>query len=222
MSDLAVIRLPASAVALDHTFGELPDLTVEVERIADSHPSSPFPFVWLEGASPEAVDRAFEADPTVSSASRVIASDDRMLYEVDWGPRMEIVRGIFLVEGTAMYAVSGADGEWTLHLLFAERDILSSAAECCRNYDIDFDVDTIVRVDDQFEDDGLTDKQYRTLQRATELGYFDVPRGITIEELAEEFDVSHQALSERLRRGYRTLVESTMAGRSPRGKRLLE
>jgi hypothetical protein len=49
-----------------------------------------------------------------------------------------------------------------------------------------------------------------------------VPRSITLEELADDLSVSHQALSEQLRRGTGGLMEDTLlAGTShePRGGR---
>lgn len=57
---------------------------------------------------------------------------------------------------------------------------------------------------------GLSEVQYRALTAAVEAGYYQVPREITMEELAAEFDVSHQALSERLRRAVDTLVAHTV------------
>jgi predicted DNA binding protein len=33
---------------------------------------------------------------------------------------------------------------------------------------------------------------------------------VTVEDLAEEFDISHQALSERIRRGTGALIEDTL------------
>ena len=41
---------------------------------------------------------------------------------------------------------------------------------------------------------------------AFEAGYYNIPRDVTSEELAAELDVSHQALSERFRRGHKQLV----------------
>ncbi|WP_266082794.1 helix-turn-helix domain-containing protein [Haladaptatus caseinilyticus] len=37
----------------------------------------------------------------------------------------------------------------------------------------------------------MTDSQQKTLQHAADRGYYSVPRDITAEELADEFDVSH-------------------------------
>ncbi|MFC7142999.1 helix-turn-helix domain-containing protein [Halosimplex aquaticum] len=56
----------------------------------------------------------------------------------------------------------------------------------------------------------LTDEQFTTVKAALDRGYYKVPREATLEELANELDVSHQALSERLRRGHRTLIENVI------------
>lgn len=57
---------------------------------------------------------------------------------------------------------------------------------------------------------GLTAERYEVLTAAAERGYFDVPRRLTMTELAEELDISQQALSERLRRGHGTLIDSAL------------
>ncbi|MFC7007931.1 helix-turn-helix domain-containing protein [Halalkalicoccus salilacus] len=43
-----------------------------------------------------------------------------------------------------------------------------------------------------------------------EAGYFKVPKEVTLVELAEEQGVSHQAMSERIRRGVHHLIEQTL------------
>ncbi len=45
---------------------------------------------------------------------------------------------------------------------------------------------------------------------ALEHGYYDVPREASLTDLAERLDVSHQALSERLRRGHGNLVKHAL------------
>ena len=48
------------------------------------------------------------------------------------------------------------------------------------------------------------------LGAALAAGYFETPRRTDLEALAEEFDISEQALSERLRRGVAAVLESTI------------
>jgi len=52
----------------------------------------------------------------------------------------------------------------------------------------------------------LTEPQQEAIAEAYRQGYYDVPREISLEELANELDISHQALSERLRRANRVLA----------------
>jgi len=59
--------------------------------------------------------------------------------------------------------------------------------------------------------DGLTDRQDEALRTAYEMGYFDIPRGASLEDVAAELGVSASSVSERLRRAQTRLVEETVA-----------
>jgi hypothetical protein len=48
---------------------------------------------------------------------------------------------------------------------------------------------------------------------AYEQGYFEVPRSVTVTELADHFGISDNAFSQRLRRGLSALVFETMIRR---------
>lgn len=59
--------------------------------------------------------------------------------------------------------------------------------------------------------DGLTDRQREALRIAYELGFFEVPRQTSLEEIATELDISASSASERLRRAQTQLIEETVA-----------
>lgn len=59
--------------------------------------------------------------------------------------------------------------------------------------------------------DGLTDNQREALRTAYELGYFEIPRRASLEDVAGELGVSASSVSERLRRAQTHLIESTVA-----------
>lgn len=59
--------------------------------------------------------------------------------------------------------------------------------------------------------DGLTNHQQEALRTAYELGYFDIPRQASLEDIATELDISASSLSERLRRAETQLIEETVA-----------
>jgi len=59
--------------------------------------------------------------------------------------------------------------------------------------------------------DGLTDRQHEALRTAYELGYFDIPRRASLEDVATELDLAASSVSERLRRAQTRLIEETVA-----------
>lgn len=56
----------------------------------------------------------------------------------------------------------------------------------------------------------LTETEQETLQAAVEGGYFNSPRGTTLEELSDEFDISKMGASKNLRRGQRKVLEEVV------------
>ena len=59
--------------------------------------------------------------------------------------------------------------------------------------------------------DGLTDRQREALRTAYELGYFDIPRSASLEDVADRLGISASSASERLRRAQTQLIEETVA-----------
>lgn len=57
---------------------------------------------------------------------------------------------------------------------------------------------------------GLSSAQRIALARAVEAGYYSIPREISTNELAAEFGITDQAVTERLRRGIKNFVTSTL------------
>jgi predicted DNA binding protein len=57
---------------------------------------------------------------------------------------------------------------------------------------------------------GLTSAQHEALTLAFESGYYDVPADVTLDSLSKMLGITSQALSERLTRGTKTLIESTV------------
>ncbi|WP_227374051.1 helix-turn-helix domain-containing protein [Haladaptatus halobius] len=118
-----------------------------------------------------------------------------------------------LVKGDATALIANAmDDEWRFRVRFADRKRLADVYESCRDADLSADVRTINELETpRSGSQRLTPRQYQTLRSAAERGYYDVPREATTEDLADELGISHQTVSERLRRGHRNLVERILA-----------
>lgn len=101
--------------------------------------------------------------------------------------------------------------KWTVHSQFADRADLASFWDACERTGIGFELIRLSRPNDaDAEDYGLTEPQHEAILAAFEMGYYDVPRNATLADIAEELDTTTSALSERLRRGHRQLIERTV------------
>jgi predicted DNA binding protein len=60
------------------------------------------------------------------------------------------------------------------------------------------------------KDYDLTATQEEALILAVESGYYDVPATATLQTLSEALDITQQAVSQRLNRGTKVLVEATL------------
>jgi predicted DNA binding protein len=57
---------------------------------------------------------------------------------------------------------------------------------------------------------GLTPDQREALVLALNRGYFATPSEVTLDELADELDISRQALSTRIRRGNESILREVL------------
>ena len=214
MGTIAEFNIPADEFALGPTFEDRSELEVEIERLVAHDHDRLMPFAWLTGEGPETFDElddALSADSTVDSYELISKVDGDRLYRMEWVDSTEMIVHILLEEeGTVLHA-RGQDDGWHVRVLFPDRDSLSRTYDFANEHGIRFDIVRIYELDEERKGRfGLSDEQQETLAAATKLGYYDVPRGITQAELAEKLGVSHQALSERLRRAQKTLNENTI------------
>ena len=209
---VASFRLDPDAVALRETFERLPDLTLEVERIAAHGTESTMPCLWASGVDFDALDEAFAADPTVAAVIDTSEFPAEKYYQVDWSAPVERRVDAFIDhEAAVLDATADADG-WRLRIRFVTREQFDVFRTFLAERDYSFSLLDLADPDAPRRWRGdITPAQREALVVANERGYFDVPRGITTRELAAELAISHQALSERLRRATGNLVDSTLA-----------
>lgn len=173
------------------------------------------PCAWVYGppASVDAVSSSFESEPTVASHRRLSGGEgsDQRLYRIEWTGRSVLDR---LVEhdGSVLSAALDSSG-WAARLLFSSHAKLSAAYATWEASRWTVHVERIRPCDgNRMAIHGLSDEQHRAMKRAVEAGYYRVPRRVTLSELAADMGISHQALSERLRRANRNLIATTIPG----------
>jgi predicted DNA binding protein len=159
-------------------------------------------------------ESGLESDGTIREWTRFSGDDDCRRYRLSLTEegRELATYPCWSESGAVFLDGNRRDDGWRFRIQFPDEESLQRYADYCEDRTIDFRPVRLSRTNGStaVERFGLTPVQARTLVTASELGFFDIPRGCTLEELADEWDISHQALSERLRRGTGTLVESTL------------
>lgn len=192
-------------------------------RVEAGEPSAPTRLLfWATGGDLDRFEEALERDPTVSGARSLAETDEGRLYRVEYTDEapVETLHSRWVeLDGSVIRAETDGDG-WLVRMRFPDRE---SAREFQRWFDdreVSFEPRRIHETDAPLAERwaNLTDKQAEALIAAWRMGYFDVPRSCTLADLAEELDVSAQAVSERLRRGIAAIVDQDIAPFVDRGR----
>ncbi|MFC4986944.1 helix-turn-helix domain-containing protein [Saliphagus infecundisoli] len=221
MTTVTELALTSGDVALAETFEALPDLEMRIKSVVAEGPKQTMPLVWIAGEPKAEIEGALSGDPSVERFDCLLAEGDdgEWLYRVEYASGIgELYSAIVSNDGTILDAQCSASN-WTVRLLFPERDRLSAAVGELEEQGITVDVRRMVEAGRNADLDAtaaLTDAQEEAINEAYERGYYDVPRRISLEDLAAGLGISHQALSERLRRANKVLA-SEQIGEAGRG-----
>jgi hypothetical protein len=203
--------LPADDFALRESLSSLPDVEFEVEQIVKTGDEAVMPLLWVRGAETETIEEAFANDASVRDPSLLLDMDEQQLYRMEWVAQVEVVLQMLTSAEATVTDAYGAGETWYLRVLYPTRDSLSSTVEFCETNGVSFEIERIRELEGEPAGRyGLSDGQYEALTAAANYGYYNVPRDADLQAVAEELGVSHQALSERMRRGTLALIEDTL------------
>lgn len=211
MGIIAQFELPAEEFALATTLEKAPRIEFDIEQVVAHSGDHVFPFVWAIGDELESLDELLRDDPDVNEFELLAELEDRRLYRMDWVAHIRLIVRILVEEEATILDAHEKDQRWMFRILFPEHDAISRTHEFCERNGISIDVKAIYRVGRGSQRlFGLTPEQYDALVAATEQGYYDIPRAVNADTLATELGITPQALSERLRRGQRTLNRNVL------------
>jgi predicted DNA binding protein len=221
MSVLAVIGVPAQDFTFGGTLTINPGLHVRLERVVPLG-STFIPYVWAKDDSVDAIEAALRAEDDIESFRIVDTVDGEALIRVEWVRDLDGLLDVMAETGATILEGEGGSDTWTFQLRFDDREDLTAFYQQCAEREISIDLKRVhnpgVRADAGAGLD-LTKAQRKTLQHALERGYFEVPRGITITELAADLGVSDTAVSQRIRRGLTTLLLAILDEPDSRSRR---
>lgn len=213
MSITAKIHIEHDRLALAPTLRVLDGIKIRVISQGTTNPGATvFPFL-VEYDDREALESALDGDPTVASYELVDWGDESGIYYIEHAGGTKLISTVVTdVSGFLANTETQGNG-WLVRLLLPDREALNSVWQYARENDISLDIIEIYGNESAGTESsyGLTLEQRAALQTAYQKGYFQEPRDISLNEVAEEMGLSSTAMSGRLRRGMRNLVAATIA-----------
>lgn len=216
MSTIVEATVPANQFALGRTFVREPEAEFRTISLVAHDSSHVMPFLWTDHSEIDRLVRVIERDNSVRSVDRLSEGTGTCLLQIDWGSRARILVSTLDDANASVLDASGYDGSWQFQLFLPDHDRAAAIHEIGDFTHVDLSINNVNCISESptYGALGLTERQYETLVTAYNAGYYTVPRTITLSELAAEFDVTHQALSERLRRAHGTLITNELFHRT--------
>jgi predicted DNA binding protein len=211
MTVTVVFTVSGEEFALGRLLGTVPEPHVELERVVPVGVEV-LPYLWVRGGDPGVFERTVSDHESVDDLVTLDRLDGWRLYSLSWArPRDSLLAAVAETGGTVLSATR--DDDWSFRLRFPDHEALSRFYERCTTRDIALrvsvvtDPETRQSLDRGFE---LSDPQREALLLALRRGYFDTPGQVSLRELATEFDITEQALSDRIRRGTKVVLEGVL------------
>lgn len=208
MATLATFTAGRGTFPIGSALDTFPEARIEVERLVPTG-QVVMPYFWIEGPSGEQVADVLSASHRVEEVVVIDAVGDRSLLRCDCPNAKSVLLPAIVESEVTLLSAVGTGSGWTIEVRGHERADITAFAERCREGGVALTLTAIHELSREAESvPELTAAQQCALRRAYEYGYYDEPRQCTLNEIAAELDISRQALSSRLRRAYRALVES--------------
>ncbi|WP_458204787.1 helix-turn-helix domain-containing protein [Haladaptatus sp. NG-SE-30] len=215
---MIIAELTLQTPLLETTLAAVPDMKVEVERERTAGNGDTIQLVfWASGDDHDRFESRMEDDPSISTFERLAEDEDRFLYRVTYADDISKMSAhpVWVELDAVLLKSVGSHSGWEVRFRFPDRDSFAKFVDWWRNRGGDITVDALYSPTDDFGGGTeLTSLQRNTLRRALDAGYFEVPRQSTLDDLADEFNISSQALSVRLRRGTAALIRSSLEDES--------
>ena len=217
MATIAEFTIPTDDFPLGRIFESLPNATVELERVVPTD-NAILPYFWARNTDADHIRDALEDEPAFESVTLIDDLDDSGLFRAQWNQGVEsVLTGVLQAELTLLSAF-GTHDTWTFEFRAEDSDRILEFQQYCADHDIDVRLTRLKSVAEMVTGDeyNLTANQHEALLLAFNEGYYDDPRRTDLETLANRLGISRPAFANRLSRGTRNLLGSTIAHYSPR------
>lgn len=197
---------PLSAV-----FENLPNATIELDRVVPTS-DAVIPYFWIYADDTANLTTDLSEDIGVDQVKIIDEVEGQIFVRIDWNLDHESVLTAIVNTDVTLLSGIGNNEQWTFEVRASAQKEVSEFQTYCLDRDIPLQLTqlhALASLDSDREFD-LTEGQQQALVLAYSRGYFDSPRGATQGDLADELEITRQAVSSRLQRGIRRLVASTL------------
>jgi hypothetical protein len=209
---VAQLHLRHPELVLQPAIQRAPAITIEPDYWTNGGAGRTLLFFTAYGPAFDDFETALGFDRTVEEPILLEQCRGRRSYRVELTDRALTLVEETAIAGGQLRRCSGSRGGWQYQLRFPGRDALVAFNAACRERDVSVSVEHLRLPDEQRTSVlSLTEKQQELLAVAYEEGYFEVPRRISQDELADRLGVSKSAVSQRLRRAIGELCASSFA-----------
>lgn len=190
---------------------DLPDGTrAEYERVVPTGETAPY--LWVEEAGASHVEWGLREHDELAEVVTLSTEGGWRLFGLTWTESTDGFLAMLRAADGALVAATGTAEGWYLNLRFPSETTLSRFHDMVSERGTSFSIRKVSKNRVVTGNRDLTTKQREILQFALDAGYFDVPRRASLRDIAEEFEISDTAASQRLQRGMTHVLRSSLQG----------
>lgn len=212
MATEATFTVPSDQFPLETIFEQLPDVSVELERIIPAR-NVVIPYFWVRGTVVDDVQAAFSEHPGVERIQFIDSIKDEYLLRVEWDAKYNGVLTTLAETEVVLIKAVGTNTGWTFDIRGDTRSDIADFQSLCRELGIPITLTKLQALTpiETGSEAALTDTQQEALVLAYQRGYFESPREVTMEEIGDELGITEQAVASRLRRGIKHVLGNTLS-----------
>ncbi|CQH64759.1 HTH-10 family transcription regulator (plasmid) [Halobacterium hubeiense] len=214
MAIVAEILLGGHSFPLVGVANEIPSGRISVSKLSLRSDDELLFIVSVDSQSRTVFEQELRTQPEITDVVQIGEAADDWFYKVIaiFNSGLDASYEFEKHEGVMMDGTITSDG-FRKEKVFSDYEALQTLRDRCDVLGIPFELLRIaVDPENPGERDtfGLTDKQYRAMSLAFAHGYYDSPRQMTTQELAEELGISAASASDLLRRAENQLISQTL------------
>ena len=211
MSVFAEFSLESEEFHLGRLLSSSTDVTFDMDRIVPSD-GTVVPFLWATGTEFDEFERSVWASDEVTELAALDQVRDEVLYRITYAEPPDSIVGAITTANATVLEANGND-RWTFRLRFPDHARLTDFYNYCTAESLPVQFDRIYTLTEDTPSGhrlGLSEAQREALVLAVRRGYFATPSETSLRELADELDITQQALSNRIRRGNEQVLHNVL------------